>query len=408
MEETAPTRPPDGGVSTLACAHATLQPGQRCPGCGKLYGLLLAKGLIGSPKVSAPPVTPLQRAWLDHPLLGLLRHRRQLTFFRQLHSLLKAGLGLPVAFADLRRSASSDAERQAIDRLARAIEAGSTLGDAARQDPLHFDPISVELLIAAEHSGGLVPMLERQLERMEEAQSLRWKVVAAALYPSYLLGALLFLGPALELPAAAAAAHGQLGSMGSVYLHGLIRNVILAGLGVSFLLCWPLAIAMLGLEPLWDRVLLAVPLVGAVKRDLQASRFCEALGAARGAGLEVDQSLTLAVRASGSRASLQRLDAARGAIARGGTLADAIELLGVVPGPSLGQISTAERTGNLDSVAALLSRDHAGSASRLLRVVMVLVMGAVVLLGMALMVLEIAGVVLGPIGDYYKALTKES
>ena len=222
MEETAPTRPPAGGVSTLACAHATLQPGQRCPGCGKLYGLLLAKGLIGSPKVSAPPVTPLQRAWLDHPLLGLLRHRRQLTFFRQLHSLLKAGLGLPVAFADLRRSASSDAERQAIDCLARAIEAGSTLGDAARQDPLHFHPISVELLIAAEHSGGLVPMLERQLERMEEAQSLRWKVVAAALDIPPTCWARCCSWTRAGLPAAAAAAHGQLGSMGSVYLHGLI------------------------------------------------------------------------------------------------------------------------------------------------------------------------------------------
>lgn len=48
----------------------------------------------------------VRAAWQRHPALALGRHRRRITLLRQLHSLVKAGFGLPSAFAELSASGS--------------------------------------------------------------------------------------------------------------------------------------------------------------------------------------------------------------------------------------------------------------------------------------------------------------
>ncbi|QRN95562.1 type II secretion system F family protein [Archangium violaceum] len=331
----------------------------------------------------------LATAWARHPLVAMARHRPRLTFFQGLHGMIRAGMALPIAFSDLSRGAARDPFRRAVAQVGEAVAAGSGLAEAMRRQPRWFEPQTVELLGAAEASGTLDTALARIVEQMQEAQRMRWRAVMLCLYPGYLLAAFIFGGSLLDT-ATSIMASGKADAIVSTFVSHLIHNLLLvASIGLGAFLA-PLVLAAPAIEPHWARLRMRVPLLGRVHRELQASHFSLVLGAALGAGLEAGQSLRMALDASGSPLLRSRATLAIHRLRSGASLTDVVEWLDVLDGESLQLVATAERTGDLDSVLALVSREHTEASMRALRTLMFVVIG---LLSVFLFVTNIGKVV---------------
>lgn len=323
------------------------------------------------PPASGEARERVARAWARHPLVAMARHRKRLTFFVGLHSLLKAGVPLSIAFTDLSRGADTDPFRRAIAQVGASVAQGAGLAEAMRRHPVWFEPQVVAALEAAEVSGTLESALAGVIERMEELHKLRWRTLSLCLYPAYLLVAFLFGGALLD-GASSVQQSKSLGALPLALTSSLFARVLkVTGFGLT-VFAFPLGLAALGLEERWAELRLRVPVLGGFHRKTQASRFCQVLGSCLGAGVEAVRSLQLALEATGSAQLQARTAAAVQRLRDGASFTDVIEWLDVLDGESLRQVATGERTGRLAPLLQQLAKSQAESGLRTLQVLMVL------------------------------------
>ncbi|MBI5477578.1 MAG: type II secretion system F family protein [Deltaproteobacteria bacterium] len=354
---------------------------------------------------AAPPPVPsasvrLARAWAHHPVIALARHKKRIVFYRQFHSLLRAGVALPVAFAELSKYAPDDAFAVALRTVSHEVQAGATLAEAMRGHTGLFDDVNVELIAFAEEAGKLDPVLTALIAHLEEVQQLRWRVVMMSLWPLYLAGAFVFVGPLLTVAQSVKSA----GDVGSSYLGGLVGNLAVVGSIVGLVFFAPLLLAAFALELPWDRFKRRAPLVAGVVRNLYASRLVMTLGLGLDAGLEVMRVLEVAVRATGSPSLLAALPGVTAHLRGGGTLTDALGTLGLLDRSALGALAVAERTGDYSTTLDRLAKELQASS---VRAMVVLVVALVVLVAGTLLVkivVAMLGTLFGPVKSYYDAV----
>lgn len=339
-------------------------------------------------------------AWLRHPVVAFVRHRKVITFYRQLHALVKAGMPLPTAFEKLIEFAPDARMKTGLQSVARDVRAGSTLGDALRKHGPTFDDANVELVAFAEESGRLEQVLARLIGHLEQVQKQRWQTVLGALWPMYLVLGLVFAGPLLGV--ASQMSPGV--DFASLYLRGVLRNVgtVVVVIGAVFVV--PLIIAALDFEAQVDGLVRSIPFLSVPMRQLASSRMVLGLSLANASGMEVGRALKLAARASSSMAVLGALPLAEQILRRGGTLSEAVRALNALDATNLGMLSIAETTGTLDETLERMSVELQESSLRAMRFLVMFVTGLIAIAVLAKVVMSILGVLLGPVKTFYDSV----
>lgn len=339
----------------------------------------------------------LRRAWFRHPLVAFVRHRRLITFYAQLHSLIKAGIPLPTAFNQLESFAPDAVMAKGLGSVARDVRNGTTLGDAMRRHAALFDDANVELIAFAEEAGRLEPIAAAIVQHLERVQQQRWKALMGALWPMYLAAAFVFVGPLLGVAQSGSA------NVGGTYLVGLINSVFTVALVVGGVLSVPFVIAALDVEVKWDRFKRGLPFVAAPMRTLAASRFVLGLGLASASGMEMVRALRLAAKATVSPSIIEDVTLAEKALQGGSSLTEAVRTLAVLEQPSLGILAIAETTGTLDEALQKVSKDLEDSSLRALRFLTIAVTVLVAGVILVKLVASMLGVLLGPVKAFYDA-----
>ena len=127
----------------------------------------------------------MQRAFRGQLLSAFLRHRRLITFYSQLHALIRAGIALPTAFTQLTQYAPDAAMAAGLAAVARDVRGGATLGEAMRKHEALFDDANVELIAFAEEAGRLESICAGVVTHLEKVQQQRWQAIMGALWPMY-------------------------------------------------------------------------------------------------------------------------------------------------------------------------------------------------------------------------------
>jgi type II secretory pathway component PulF len=339
------------------------------------------------------------RAWALHPLVGMVRHRRRLAFYQGLHSMLRAGIPLTIAFNDLSRGAGKDPFRQAVAEVGKAVGTGAGLAQAMRRHPVWFEPWVVEAIEVAEVSGTLEQALARIIQWLEETQRLRRRTLFLCIYPAYLLIAFIIGGSFLDGARGVMGAGSRSALSGEIAYSFFVRLFQVASIGLAIAGA-PLALAVLGLEEKWARLRLKIPLLGGFHQQLQASRFCQVLGSSIGAGLEVARSLRMAITATQNPALHARVGQVVQQVQDGATLTDGVEALGVLEGESLRRIAIGERTGHLEPMLHQLAREHSEAGMRKLQT---LVFALIAVMAVILFASSVASV-FSMQSDYFRQL----
>lgn len=324
----------------------------------------------------------MEAAWQRHPLHAFLAHRRRLALLRQLAGYLRAGVGLPVAIAEMARFAEGGRARRRIDEVAREIDRGGGLERALRGAGL--DELSVEILATAEETGSFDRMLPDEVARLEAAQATRWRFVVGLIHPAWLAALLVFISPLFSLGEALRRGW-TLGDLPRLYAVAAARNLLTAAALAIAVAALPLLPALFGLEARWDRLRMRMPLVGPLFRQLYGSRLLSVLATARAAGSNAPRAVELAVRATASPHLTPLAASFASTLHDGRSLAEALAPLGILDGTTLAALAMAERCGELDSVPARLATELAQSSARHLRMLLAIA----VAVALALLVIKV-------------------
>lgn len=104
-------------------------------------------------------------------------------FTRQLATMMKAGVPLLQAFDIVGKGASNQAVGKLLMDIKTDVETGSSLNQAFRKFPLHFDALFCNLVAAGEAAGILDSLLDRLATYKEKILAIKSKIKSALFYP---------------------------------------------------------------------------------------------------------------------------------------------------------------------------------------------------------------------------------
>lgn len=292
--------------------------------------------------------------------------------------------------------------RQALEGVHTALLEGRGLADAMATQGSAFPPLYRAMVKAGEASGALQSILERLADGLERDQEIRGKVIAALVYPCVL--AMVASGVVIALMTfVVPKVVEQFDSMGQS-LPLLTRGIIALSRAMTqwgWLAGLLMALAVAGLviarrrEDIrlkTDAMVLRLPVVGALVRDLHAAQMARTLATMIAAGLPVLEGLNITARTVSNRALRQATEAMAEAVREGGGLSSAMKRAGVFPPVLIHMTASGESSGRLEPMLAraadYLDREFANFTSvmlSLLEPAIIVVMGGVV----ALIVLSI-------------------
>ncbi|SFE60705.1 type II secretion system inner membrane protein GspF [Paracidovorax wautersii] len=316
---------------------------------------------------------------------------------RQLAGLVASGLPLERALTALADEAEGDRQRHLVAALRAEVNAGSTFARALTGHPREFSDIYCAVVGAGESSGSLGLVLERLADDLEERQTLRGKLIGAALYPAivtlvaivivlFLVGyvvpqvASVFAGTKRALPFLTVA---MLAISDAVRSYGwaMLLALVLIAIGGRYALARPL------FRQKFDGWWLTLPVVGRLARGYNAARFAGTLAMLAGAGVPILKALQAAAETLNNRAMRADAMEALVLVREGAPLASALAQKKRFPGLVSMFARLGEQTGQLpvmlQRAAIQLSAEvqrRSMQLATILEPLLIVVMGLVVML----------------------------
>lgn len=280
-----------------------------------------------------------------------------LGFLKKLHVLLAAGLPLGDAVRLLGARVTDPALKSLSHEIWKKLSEGRTLASSLRDYPQVFNESLSYLVEAGEASGNLVPILERIVAYLEEADEMKRKLVAGLAYPAFIvtlaLGVvaffLLFLLPRIRL---------MLETLGGE-MQWLAR--VLIGGSDMLMRFGPLALGAVVLVYLavrqWRRTesgrqstdlfFLRLPAIGQILLYSVIFQSTNLLATLLSSGINTSEALRLVERTILNRPLRAKFAAARRQIQEGVSMATAIQRVHFMPDMAMDILTVGENTGNI-------------------------------------------------------------
>ena len=349
--------------------------------------------------LSVEPVTGSGGSVLTRPIGGARAfNSAQLAIWtRQLAGLVSSGLTLERALTALVDEAEHERQRHLIAALRAEVNAGAPLAGAMAQHPRDFSPVYTAVVAAGEQGGHLGAVLERLADDLEERQTLKARLIGAALYPaivtvvaiviviflvSYVVPqvATVFAGSKQALPTLTVL---MLAVSQLVRAWGwwLLVTIVLIAVGAR------LALRNNRLRQKFDALWLRLPLVGRLSRGYNAARFGATLAMLAGAGVPILRALQAAGQTLNNTAMRADAEDALVMVREGAPLAAALAQKKRFPGLLAMFARLGEQTGQLPMMLQRASTQLSAEVQRralqlatVLEPLLIVVMGVVVLL----------------------------
>ena len=310
-------------------------------------------------RAAANPAMP---GWLGGSVSRPAMGKAELAnLIRELATAVEAGLPLMQALRTVRRQAAGKAQPVILDVLIEKVEAGQPLHEAMKSYGAPFDDMTVGMARAADASGRMPEVLHQLADLLDRSVELRRELVGATIYPmivAALILASVILLVTVILPQLMAPIAGQPGMV-----LPLPTRILLAF--ASFMGTWWLLViaggfaAVIGVRRWlavpenrlrWDGLLLRLPLLGPLLRDVAVARFTRTLGTLCNAGLPILQALRITRDTLGNAVLTRAVDEVQEKVTTGQALADPLERCGFFPPLLIQIVNIGERSGRLESM----------------------------------------------------------
>ena len=292
-------------------------------------------------------------------------------FTRQLATMMKAGVPLLQAFDIVGKGHSNPAVAKLLGDIKADVETGSSLSASFRKYPLYFDALFCNLVGAGEQAGILDSLLDRLATYKEKIMAIKGKIKSALFYPisiivvAFVIVAVimifvipafkeLFDGFGAELPAPTLIVMAM--SEFFVNWWWAIFGSIGGGLWFFFY-TWKRSEKM---QSTMDRLVLKLPIFGAIIRKATIARFARTLSTMFSAGVPLVEALDSVAGASGNRVYYDATKRIQSEISTGTSLTVAMQNAEVFPNMVLQMTAIGEESGALDSMLSKVADFYEG------------------------------------------------
>jgi general secretion pathway protein F len=330
---------------------------------------------------------------------GTLRRGELTEATRELASMLGAGQDIDRSLRLMTEEASSKRVAAVLGRVRELVRDGASLASALATEPKSFSRLYIGLVRAGEAGGQLGSTLERLAELLERQRSMNAAIQSALIYPAVLLVAAsgsifflltevlpqfvpLFAENGVALPASTALLL-ETGNLVSSY--GLLSLILSVGIGFG--------IQRALKRPEWrlkaDLLLLRLPLVGGITREILAARLTRTLGMLLSNGVPLLAALGIVREVLENRAAQGAVTAASESAKNGQGMSVALTNSPVFPARMVHLLRLGEATAQLGPLALRAADIHEERTRLALqRMVALMVPAITILMGAA-----VAGIV---------------
>ena len=282
-------------------------------------------------------------------------------FFRQLATMMSAGVPLVQAFEIIGRGHDNVSMRNLILKIKSEVESGTSLSETLAKHPVYFDELVVNLVNAGEQAGVLEALLDKIAIYKEKTEYLKSKIKKAMFYPAAVIVVaiivtailLIFVVPQFE----------QLFTSFGADLPAFTRLVVNLS---EFMQDWWWLVfggavgTVVGIlqakkrsrkfSRTFDRVLLKLPIVGTIMHKASIARYARTLSTMFAAGVPLVEALESVAGATGNVVYSDAVLMIRDSVATGQQLQFAMSQTGLFPNMVEQMVAIGEESGALDTM----------------------------------------------------------
>lgn len=315
---------------------------------------------------------------------------------RQLATLIGAGLPLVPSIAALVNQIRHPVLKTTLARIKDEVNEGKSLTQSMSRFPEVFPPFYVNMVSAGEASGTINLVLDRLADFNESQQALRTKIRSALAYPLFMFfigsGVLFFL-ITFVVP-----------NITNIFkeMHQTLPGITVLLLLVSgffktfwWIIALVLVAAVVGLRYAirktehgrhqWDRLKIAVPILGPLNRKIAVARFSRTLGTLLQSGVPLLSALEIAKNVVNNRIIAEQIRLAAKDVEEGQSLSVPFSRNDFFPPIAVEMIAVGEQSGNMEAMLFRIADAYEKEVeanilmvTSLLEPAMILLMGVVV------------------------------
>lgn len=282
-------------------------------------------------------------------------------FTRQMATMVKAGVPLLNAFDITAEGIDKPAMKNLIMTIKNDVAGGSNMADSLRKHPEYFDDLYCSLIASGEQSGALETLLDRIATYKEKSEALKSKIKKAMNYPiavvavAFLVTGILlikvvpqfeevFAGFGAELPAFTQMVI-NLSEALQEWWYIVIGALVVFGFSVKQILKTSEAA-----RDKRDRLVLRLPVVGAILDKSAVARFSRTLATTFSAGVPLVEALDSVAGAAGNVVYRQATETIKEDVSTGQQLQFAMRNAGIFPNMAIQMVAIGEESGALDEM----------------------------------------------------------
>jgi len=284
-------------------------------------------------------------------------------FSRQLATMMTAGIPLVQSFDIVGAGHENPAMQKLILAIKADVEGGTTLHEALAKHPLHFDDLFVSLVAAGEQAGALETLLDKIATYKEKTEAIKKKIKKALFYPAAVVVVAVVVTAILMIyviPEFESLFQGF-----GADLPAFTRMVIDISKFVQSW-GWLLLLAVVGgiwgffqakkrnrgIQHAFDRIMLKLPILGAILNKSAIARYSRTLSTTFAAGVPLVEALGSVAGACGNIVYESAVLKMRDEVATGQRLQRAMENTNLFPNMVNQMIAVGEESGSLDAMSA--------------------------------------------------------
>ncbi|RJQ45752.1 MAG: type II secretion system F family protein [Gammaproteobacteria bacterium] len=311
-------------------------------------------------------INPLKVGKKPAPLFGG-RSKKKITpkdiavLSRQLSTMISAGVPLVQAFEIVGRGHENLAMQELILAIKADVESGSSLAEAMEKHPRQFDELYCNLVRAGEQAGILESLMNKIATYKEKTEAIKGKIKKALFYPTAVL-VVAFIITAILLIFVIPQFESLFKGFGAD-LPALTQMVI--NLSAIFQKWWWLIFGALGggvyaiieakkrsraVAHFFDRVMLKVPVIGAILNKGAIARFARTMSTMFAAGVPLVESMVSVAGASGNVVYSDAILRMRDEVATGTQMNVAMRNTQLFPNMVVQMVAIGEEAGSLDAM----------------------------------------------------------
>jgi len=291
--------------------------------------------------------------------IGTVPAKTKMVFFRQLATMIQAGLSLTMALDIVTEQEKNLIFRDSVTAVKNGIDQGLPMSQVMKQQPI-FNTMMTSLVQAGEEGGILENALDRVASLLEKQQALKGKIRSAMFYPSFVITFAIvvvvvfiaFILPKfkqvfdsmnIELPAITRIMF-ELGD----YCENNWQKILVITVISVVTLVW-----MCGsktTKPMMDAVKLKTPIIKSLVFKSVMARSTQTLASLVSAGVPILRGLEMASEVAGNDVIQKGFDSLLEAAKRGSNLGDAARGAKIFPILVCQMVRIGEETGHLDDM----------------------------------------------------------